>query len=374
MKKIGVLVVDDTATIRRVVADVINSDPGLEVLGMARNGAHALELVPELEPDIITLDMEMPRMGGIETLEHLREKHDDIPVIVFSSVTERGAEITIDALLAGANDYVTKPAGLGGPEEARAHIRKNLLPKIRLLGTGRSAPRTDEPAARSQGASTPSALAVPEAPAERVDLIAVGVSTGGPTALSTLFSSLDEPLPVPIALVQHMPPLFTRALAERLSKVSPIRFRECDEPLALRPGEGLIAAGGNHMRLAFQGERILAVPDDSEPENFCRPSADVLFRSAGHVYGPHVLGVVMTGMGQDGLAGARVIRQSGGQILAQDEKSSVVWGMAGFVSRAGYANRTLPLEALGAEIQERVQVGRRWRPSQNVPNRLGKAG
>jgi two-component system chemotaxis response regulator CheB len=344
---IRVLVVDDSAVVRRTLTDILSSETGIEVVATAPNASLALSRFEALRPDVVTLDVEMPDSSGLDLLRDLRRKSQTVPVIMFSALTQKAAATTLDALALGASDYVTKPSGLGSRAEVEAHIRSALVPRIRALGTTKarlSLPRRD-PSLR------PVAMA---GAARRVSVLAIGCSTGGPNALADVFKRLPASLTVPIVIVQHMPPVFTRLLAERLTASSPIAVKEAEAGDVLTPGRALIAPGDHHLRLVREGARIVAALDQGPPENSCRPAVDVLFRSVASVYRAQSLAVVLTGMGQDGLKGCEVIREAGGQILAQDEKTSVVWGMPGFVARAGLADAVVPLEDVASQIVQRV--------------------
>jgi len=361
-ERIRVLVVDDSVVVRRLVARVLEEDAGIEVVGTAANGRIALAKIARLQPDVVTLDIEMPEMDGLATLAELRPRWPRLSVIMFSTLTARGAEATLEALSLGASDYVTKPTGLHNATEAMASVQAELLPRIKALHGRRrlsllSAPATPVPAATAPVTAPP--VRPPARPGNaRIDVVAIGVSTGGPNALADLLPALPATLSVPVVIVQHMPPVFTRMLANRLDARCAVRVIEAEGGEILLPGRVHIAAGGRHLALERHGTRVVTVADDDPPENSCRPAVDVLFRSVAALYGPGALAVVLTGMGQDGLRGAEAIRVAGGQILAQDEASSVVWGMPGFVARAGLADAVLPLDALAAEIGRRVAVGR----------------
>jgi two-component system, chemotaxis family, protein-glutamate methylesterase/glutaminase len=350
---IKVLVVDDSVVVRRLVTRVLEEDPGIEVVGAAANGKIALAKIAQLEPDVVTLDIEMPELDGLATLAELRPRWPRLPVVMFSTLTERGAEATLEALALGASDYVTKPTGLHNPAEALATVKAELLPRIKALHGSRRLSRAPQ-------ALPAPAVRPPARPARsRVDVVAIGVSTGGPNALAALLPALPPDFPVPIVVVQHMPPVFTRMLANRLDSRCALQVVEAEGGEALAPGRVHIAAGGRHLTVARQGTSVVTVANDDPPENSCRPAVDVLFRSVAAVYDSGTLAVVLTGMGQDGLRGAEVIRVTGGQVLAQDEATSVVWGMPGFVARAGLADAVLPLDALAGEIGRRVAAGRR---------------
>ena len=367
---IRVLVVDDSVVVRRLVTRVLEGDPDIEVVGAAANGRIALAKIAQLEPDVVTLDIEMPELDGLATLAELRPRWPRLPVIMFSTLTERGAEATLEALSLGASDYVTKPTGLHNPAEAMAAVQAELVPRIKALHGRRllsRMPRSPAPTAEAPSPPAP-AVKAPVRPVDaRIDVVAIGVSTGGPNALAELLPALPGTLPVPIVIVQHMPPVFTRMLANRLNGRCDLKVIEAEGGELLIPGRVHIAAGGQHLALVRQGTSVVTVATDDPPENSCRPAVDVLFRSVAALYGPSVLSVVLTGMGQDGLRGAEAIRVAGGQVLAQDEASSVVWGMPGFVARAGLADAVLPLDAIAAEISRRVAVGR------SIPA-MGRAG
>jgi two-component system chemotaxis response regulator CheB len=362
---IRVLVVDDSVVVRRLVARVLEEDPAVEVVGTAANGRIALAKIAQLEPDVVTLDIEMPELDGLATLAELRPRWPRLPVIMFSTLTERGAEATLEALSRGASDYMTKPTGLHNPAEAMAAVQAELVPRIKALHGRRLLSRMPQSPTATAGVTPASAGPAVKPPARpagaRIDVVAIGVSTGGPNALTELLPALPGTLPVPIVIVQHMPPIFTRMLANRLDGRCALRVIEAEGGELLIPGRVHIAAGGQHLALVRQGTTVVTVATDDPPENSCRPAVDVLFRSVAALYGPSVLSVVLTGMGQDGLRGAEAIRVAGGQVLAQDEASSVVWGMPGFVARAGLADAVLPLDALAAEIGRRVAVGRSLR-------------
>lgn len=352
-KRIRVLVVDDAVVVRRMVSDALAADPELEVAGTAANGRLALARIPQLQPDVITLDVEMPELDGLETLRALRKSYPRLPVIMFSTLTERGAAATLDALALGANDYVTKPSNVGSVALAQQRIRDELIPKIKSW-CGRPVPSGE--GASLSSVSRPSRIATSCA---RVEIVAVGVSTGGPNALVELLSALPADLPVPVVIVQHMPPVFTRLLAERLAARSPLPVREAAGGEELTGGGVWLAPGDYHMAVVRRQARYYIQLHQEPPENSCRPAVDVLLRSVAAAHGAGVLAVIMTGMGQDGLRGCELVRQAGGRVFAQDEATSVVWGMPGAVVRAGLAEKILPLSELALAIVQAVGRGRR---------------
>jgi len=364
MNRIRVLVVDDSIVVRRVVTEELEAQADMEVAGTASTGRIALEKMAQLNPDLVILDIEMPEMDGLTALDHLRNSHPKTPVIMFSSLTELGAAATLEALSRGASDFFAKPGGPGGLEASRQVIRDELIPSIRTLCAKKSA----TPVVRSGGLDSKNpARPVPNhrgtsSPAQNhygpIEILAIGASTGGPNALAEIFTLLPPNLPVPIVVVQHMPPMFTQMLAERLSKTSQIPTVEAQSGMELQPGKAWIAPGDYHMILVREGTRICTRIQQGAPENACRPAVDPLFRSVADIYRNRCLAMVLTGMGQDGLKGCEAIRAAGGQILVQDEATSVVWGMPGFVTRAGLADRVLPLPMLAGEIQRRIRGGR----------------
>jgi two-component system chemotaxis response regulator CheB len=356
---VRVLLVDDSVVIRRMLTDVLSDDPDIEVIGSASNGRLALQRLALGLPDVVVMDVEMPVMSGLETLPELRRLYPKLPVIMFSTLTTRGGQATLDALSLGASDYVAKPANMASIGESIEKIKAELTPKVKALGGGASgiAAKT---AARPPTAA-PSAPRLPgllRLATEKVEAVVIGVSTGGPSALQDIVPKLPPNLPVPIFVVQHMPALFTKLLAARLDATSAIRVFEATDGQGAEPGTLYIAPGDHHMVLERKGNAVRVTLNQDAPENSCRPAVDPLFRSAADVYGAGVLAVVLTGMGSDGCAGAGVIVAAGGQCFAQDETTSVVWGMPGFVTRAGHADRNVPLGEVAAEIVRRCSAGR----------------
>jgi two-component system chemotaxis response regulator CheB len=357
VSKIRVLVVDDAVVFRRLVADELSADPAIEVVGTAANGRIALAKLDQVNPDLVILDIEMPELDGLATLREIRKIRPRLPVIMFSALTERGAAASLDALSLGATDYFAKPVSAGGLDAARQVLRDELIPEIKAL-CGRQA---------NGSLLTPSPIPTPAAPAPRaeaaiVEVVAIAASTGGPNALADVFAGLPADLPVPVVLVQHMPPMFTRLLAQRLSAHSAVPVEEAQAGGVLRPGHACLAPGDFHLAVGLDGDRVRTRLTQDPPENSCRPAADVLFRSVARTFGPGTLAVVLTGMGQDGLRGCEAIRAAGGQVVVQDEATSVVWGMPGSVARAGLADRVLPLGLVGPEIVRRARAGRGGRP------------
>jgi two-component system chemotaxis response regulator CheB len=369
---IGVLVVDDSAVIRRMITSILEGDPEIQVIGTASNGRVALERLAELTPDIVILDVEMPVMDGLATLRSLRalgSRNATLPVVMFSALTERGAAATLDALTAGATDYVTKPAGAGSVGVSLDQVRRELVPKVKALvaasrerlaagspfGSAVTSSAVTSSAVTSRPASVVPAqdvLAVPRRPlrSDRVELVAIGCSTGGPDALATVLGALPIDFPVPILVVQHMPPLFTRMFAERLDRSSALPVAEAVDGQRLSPGAILVAPGDRHLRVRRDGVSVCVDLSEEPPENYCRPAVDVLFRSIAEVFGPAALACVLTGMGRDGEQGAGRVRAGGGRIVVQDQATSVVWGMPGAVAKAGLADDVVPLSKIAETL------------------------
>lgn len=359
MRKIKVLIVDDSTVIRRLLSDTLKSDCEIEVVGTAANGKIALAKIGQLAPDVVTLDLEMPEMDGIETLTELRKIAPRLPVIMFSTLTSRGAQATFDALARGANDYVAKPANVGSVQAAIESVRAELVPKIKALCVWYEAemsssgyPRANVPRTATTRMVRNSAVRNPS----RIDLVAIGASTGGPNALQLILSAIPADFPVPIVITQHMPSVFTKHLAVRLNQTSAIQVLEAENGIPLVPGLAIIAQGDHHLTFVRSGSQVITQLNLEPPENSCRPAVDVMFRSACSLYGPHVMACILTGMGQDGKRGCELIHSKGGQVVIQDQASSVVWGMPRAVFETGLADIVLPLDQIPAEICRRADL------------------
>jgi len=428
---IRVLLVDDSSVVRRLLTTALTSHAEIEVVGTAANGIIGLAKVDQLEPDAVILDVEMPEMNGIATLIKLREKRPRLPVIMFSTLTERGANVTFDALAAGASDYVLKPSTQNG-ETLDSVVNNILVPKLIALvrshaiamqristpqpsvargaEEGRSGPAKPQFSGSPTGSfaitpltgtfaskpqTKPGLLPSPPAPPgqlgaglrgdsvsapgranlagltalqrlqagtnvlnrKTVQVVAIAASTGGPNALAEVLTLLPRGLPVPIVVVQHMPPIFTRCLADRLSSRCQLSVVESAGGERLSPGTIYIAPGNRHLEVVRDLEGVRTMLTDGPHENSCRPAADVLFRSVAKAYGPSVLCVVLTGMGQDGARGARDIHDAGGRVLAQSGPTCVIWGMPKAVEEAGIAEEVVPLPVMAQAILQRVSPG-----------------
>ncbi|MDQ8162748.1 MAG: chemotaxis response regulator protein-glutamate methylesterase [Gemmatimonadota bacterium] len=371
MRRIRVLVVDDAVVVRRLVTDVLAADPDIEVVGVAANGRIALQKIAQLAPDLITLDIEMPEMDGLTTVTELRKTWKTLPVIMFSTLSERGAQATMEALSRGATDYVTKPANVGSVTVAQQRVRDDLIPRIKSLCAGvlpssaasakaaavaaHTAASVSAQLTKVAGSPPPRPLRPPvTGPLQPISIVAIGCSTGGPNALIEILPKFPENFPLPIVITQHMPPMFTKFLADRLSVMSKLTVCEATEGAAITPGFVWIAPGDHHLVLKTVAGQVVATLTQGPPENSCRPAVDVMLRSVVECYGPRVLSVILTGMGQDGLRGSEAVHDAGGTVFAQDEASSVVWGMPGFVARSGIASAVLPLDQIAQAIIGRV--------------------
>ncbi|MDH5636989.1 MAG: chemotaxis response regulator protein-glutamate methylesterase [Nitrospinota bacterium] len=365
-KKTRVLIVDDSLVFRSAVASILAETKDCEVVGSVRNGVKALEFIKDNPPDIVTLDVEMPDMDGVETMRHINELNasgklsQEVGVIMLSSHTVKGAAITIESLEAGAFDFVEKPSGsdMGANMEA---LRRQLLVKIRVYGVQRSKDK-ESFRLRSAGQGPVAAPALPpkivasKGAGTAVNVVLIGVSTGGPKALSLMLPELLQRVKTPILVVQHMPPKFTQSLAESLAKKCPCPVLEAVNGEIVSGSKVFIAPGGRHMivKSGADGESRISITDDP-PENGCRPSVDILFKSANHVYGGNLVAAILTGMGNDGANSMVGLKTSGAHIIAQDEPTSVVWGMPGSAVATGAVDEVLSIEQIAPAIETVVK-------------------
>lgn len=369
-QQIRVLIVDDSVVIRRLVSHVLEEAQDMAIVGVAANGRIALEKIQETQPDVVTLDIEMPEMNGLDALRLIRRQHPQVRVVMFSTLTERGGATTLEALSLGADDYVAKASNAGGLDRSLASLRDELIPKIRQFFT---------PVAQPAKLLPPSPVA-PVAPARTESyvrrahsissVVGIGVSTGGPSALAIVLAAIPANFSVPVLIVQHMPPLFTHLLSERLNTLCPLEVHEAADGEPLDQPKVLIAPGNFHMRVEAERNGPVIRLDQSPAINSCRPAVDALFESMATVFGSGVLAVMLTGMGQDGLNGSRALQAKGAYILAQDESTSVVWGMAGSVVNAGLANEILPLELIPKAIVNHTARSSRPVAAQNLTSSL----
>jgi two-component system chemotaxis response regulator CheB len=334
-RKIRVLIVDDSAFVRKAVARMLGEAADIEVVGAAGDGEEGLEKAHELHPDVVTLDIKMPKLGGLETLERLMAERP-VPVLLLSSLTQEGAEVTLRALELGAMDFVDKSSV---EPMSMLSLTQELVEKVRALGH-----------ARVKGHRRGKARRAAPAKEGAAEVVVVAASTGGPSSLQSLISGLPAGLRATILIVQHIPRGFTRSLAERLDARSAIPVREAADGDLIEPGRVFIAPAGIHTRLQRRGARVRVVLDEEPRDALHRPSADVLMASAASVFGPRTVGVVLTGMGSDGTEGLRAIQAAGGHTLAESEDTCVIYGMPKAAAAAGVVSRIVPLDRMAEEI------------------------
>lgn len=346
--RINVLVVDDSAFMRMAIAKMLEAEPGIVVCGTARNGEEAVLKARQLRPDVITMDVEMPGMGGLEAVREIAA-HDDIPVIMVSALTQEGAETTFRALELGAVDFIPKP---DAAYVTISDVARDLVAKVRVFArrTGRWTP------------GQPKVLLPPleERPApvharrEAFECVAIGTSTGGPVALSRIIPALPANFPLPIVIVQHMPPGFTRPLADRLNAASAVSVAEGQEGMLLRKGHAIIAPAGKQLvlRRAYGSDRVEVALAADAGRSLHVPSVDVMTASVADAFGPGTLAAILTGMGQDGVVGLRRVKDRGGFIIGQDAASAVVYGMPRAAAQAGLVDLVLPLDAIASALCE----------------------
>jgi two-component system, chemotaxis family, protein-glutamate methylesterase/glutaminase len=362
-----VLVVDDAVVYRKIVGDLLAQIPGVEVVGTAANGRIALQKIEALRPDLITLDLAMPEMDGLAVLLALQQKASDVGVIMLSALTDEDAQDTVTALKLGAFDFVLKPNGHDLEANARwlkdklagkidAFVQKRTIHKIlhsqgAPAEAGRLRPAEAKPSLPNY--SLPRAKSIPR----RIRAVALGISTGGPNALTRMLPQLPADLAAPVLIVQHMPPLFTRSLAEDLNQRCRLRVAEAEDHQLVQPGEILIAPGGRQMKVVWEQDQVRVRLTDDPHENSCRPSVDYLFRSVAEVYGGETLAVIMTGMGNDGARGCRLLKQKGAAVIAQDAATCVVYGMPREPIEQGIADVVAPLDEIASTIVQYAGKG-----------------
>ena len=363
-----VMVVDDTVLYRKIVSDVLATIPDVEVVGSAHNGKAAISKLASLKPDLLTLDIEMPEMNGIQVLEHLQKQAPHIGAIMLSTLTHEGGVMTMKALELGAFDFIPKPQS-GTMAENRKKIEAAIRPMIRafqksarVIGIGKSTARSSRPAVRSTARPISSALAKRPSTVlnrSKAEVVAIGISTGGPNALAKMLPMIPKDIGVPILIVQHMPPMFTQSLANSLSSKCAVTVKEARQGEPIAPNTVFIAPGGKQMKIVAGADgksRVIKITDDP-PENSCKPSVDYLFRSVAHHYVGRATGVIMTGMGSDGTEGLKTMKQNGATIIAQNEATCVVYGMPREAAETGLADAVLPLNQIADMIVKTVRMG-----------------
>ena len=355
-QSIRVLICDDSSVMRRLIKTALNGDPQIDVVFEARNGKEAVENLYDVHPDIILMDVEMPIMDGIDAVRAIRKRSHQVPIVMCSSLTTHGGEATLDALDAGANDFVAKPVAKGKVENALHQLELELIPKLKAL-----VPKAAPPAHRNSAPATNSAMAGrkvldgnPAAPIQLGPAVVVGVSTGGPAALSTFVSGIQASCKAPIAITQHMPAEFMAPLANRLASHSPFPVEVAQDGMEFSAGKIYLAPGDFHLCFKRDKFSVACSLNKGPKENSCRPAVDTMFRSAAGVFGSSCLGIVLTGMGADGKSGSQAIKSQGGKVFVQDEASSVVWGMPGAVAQSGLADRILPLADVAPTVNRTI--------------------
>jgi two-component system chemotaxis response regulator CheB len=367
-KPLRVLVVDDTVLYRKIVSDVLSSIPDVEVVGSAHNGKAAISKLATLKPDLLTLDIEMPEMNGIQVLEHIQRQAPQIGAIMLSTLTHEGGVMTMKALELGAFDFIPKPQS-GTMAENRKKIETAISPMIRafqrsarVTGILKSTSRISKPVSR---ATTPRASgSLSKRPGislkrSKAEIVAIGISTGGPNALSQMLPMIPKDIGVPILIVQHMPPMFTQSLANSLAGKCRVAVQEARQGEPIIANTVYIAPGGKQMKIVAGADgksRVIKITNDP-PENSCKPSVDYLFRSVAHHYVGRATGVIMTGMGSDGTEGLKLMKQNGATIIAQNEATCVVYGMPREAAETGLADAVLPLSQIADMILKTVRMG-----------------
>lgn len=338
---IRVLIVDDSAFMRNALSNLLSSDPEITVVGTAKDGLEGVELAAALNPDVVTLDVEMPKLDGIAALRRIM-KEKPVPVIMVSSLTTEGARLTMEALEIGAMDFI--PKNLSDRTSNILSMKDSLISKVKAVSRGVSAPK---PQIEKHAPEKRSAVS-------HVDVIAIGASTGGPRALQTIIPRLPGGVPVPILIAQHMPEGFTRAFADRLAQMSRIMVKEAEDGEFLKPGIVYVAPGSGHMSVARTSGLKTCLKISQGGDETYRPSIDQLFSSVADQYAADSLGIILTGMGADGLKGATRMKGAGARVIAQDERTSAVFGMPRAALEAGVAERAVPLDEMSDEIMRAI--------------------
>jgi len=358
-RTLRLLIVDDSLVFRHLIVTALRQEPDIEIIGTEADGEAALRAMELNTPDVVTLDVDMPGMNGLETLREIRKRFPQVRTVLFSKLASHGAPTTLEALSIGADDYAEKVSNAGKLDLSLELLRSELIPKLRQFFD----PHPVTNAVTNTAAIAPPHLATPHtstrisAPLQRskIQVVAIGVSTGGPMALASILPKLPADLPVPIVIVQHMPVMFTGLLAHRLDESCPLHIVEAEDGMELKAGTVIIAKGGLHMKVKRTGIRNVIEFSDEAPVGSCKPSVDVLFKSLAKVYGASVLPIILTGMGYDGLDGVKTLKHYDTYCIVQDKQTSSVWGMPGAIVREGMADEVLPLEEIPAAIERLVK-------------------
>jgi len=370
--KLKVMVVDDSALYRQLVKNVLRNIADVDVIGLACTGKEALEKIPQLQPDLLTLDVQMPDMNGLELLREIKQRRLPVKAIMLSSLTAHGARVTMDALLAGAFDFIQKPNSPDANTN-RMQLEGLLADKISAFQQSRNVfmPTRKSDAVASETTKTLSedapdrpaqtgneSVPKPERKSGRIDAVLIGTSTGGPIALREVIPKLPSDLGVPVFVVQHMPPKYTHSLAARIGEASQLVVHEAANGMNVEPNHVYIAPGGLHMGIQLTGGKPVIRTSDDPPEHNCRPAVDYTFRAACNIYSGNLLGVILTGMGRDGTEGCRLIKQLGGSVLAQHPDGCIVYGMPKVVVEEQLADRVAPIDRIASWIVRMVERSR----------------
>lgn len=344
--KKSVILIDDSPVIHKLIQSLLKDDPFIDLVQCFENGYQALKKIDEIKPDAVILDIEMPIMDGLQTLEVLQKKKINIPVIVFASMTDRSIQVTLEALTKGAVDFILKPSQINNTAKSLDEVKNDLLVKLHKIiqQTDHSQNTLKNTPFQNDSFSTH----------QSIEILTIASSTGGPKALEVLLSKFSKDFPVPILVAQHMPEVFTKYLAKTLDKKSSLKVEEAYHGAQIKAGEVWIAPGGRHMLVEDQkGVKTIKISNDA-PVNSCRPSADILFCSVGQSYKSKSLAIVLTGMGKDGLEGSRYLKQRNGRVIIQDQESSVIWGMPGAVCQAGLADQIYSIEDMAEHVEDLI--------------------
>jgi len=371
--KLKVMVVDDSALYRQLVKNVLRHLPDVEVVGLASTGKEALAKIPELQPHLLTLDVQMPDMNGLELLHAIKKHRMPVKAIMLSSLTAHGAQVTTDALLAGAFDFIQKPnspdanvnrtvleALLTEKIKAFHESRNTTMPVHKPVSvSARGVEKIEDPSSRrAKGFEPTDPTATPGQRTGRIGAVVIGTSTGGPVALREVIPRLPATLGVPVFVVQHMPPNYTKSLAERIGEASQLKVHEAEGGMPVEANQVYVAPGGLHMGVEMQRGKLVLQTSDNPPEHNCRPAVDYTLRSVAKVYSGDLLVVILTGMGRDGAEGCRLIKQLGGSVLAQHPEGCVVYGMPKVVVEENLADRVVPIEKMASWIVRMIEEGR----------------
>ena len=353
--KIKVFMVDDSAVIRLALRKLLSSEPDIDVIGYARNGKEALEQLKTVKPDVITLDVEMPVMNGIETLKEIMKMPKPIPVIMVSSVTKAGAEVTLESLNLGAMDFVTKPSSSSSVEISK--IKHDLVEKIKaaVKFEPKKIHKITKPVEREQKEISLPRLEIKTDKATKYQAVLIGISTGGPPALQEILPMFPKEFPIPIVVAQHMPPGFTKPMAERFNKICALEVSEAKEGDVLKPGKIFIGKSGCHIKFKKRGSMVYLHITEEPKDALYHPQVDIMFETAADVFGGDVIAVIMTGMGSDGTEGLKILKQKNAFVIGQNKETSAIYGMPKVAYEAGVVDVVVPLKKIPETIVKKLK-------------------